>query len=257
MQAIVDRLKLMRHHDSTKQNYYTVWKLFSKFLLRLDHKPKSWHDRLTLFIGHLVNEGKQSSTVHSYISAIKNVLRDDGFKIQEDGFLILALTRASKLKNDRVRMRLLIGKDLLGIILKNVYESFMESNQPYLSILYHTLFSTAYFGLFRVGELTSGTHPVLAKDVQIASNKRKLIFILRSSKTHNKGSHPQLVKISSTNFKSNREQKTKFRKHELPCLYQLLRDYARARGPYKSDSEAFFVFRDNSPVSPQHMRSCL
>ena len=49
------------------------------------------------------------------------------------------------------------------------------------------LFATAYYGLFRVGEITDSQHAVKACDVHIGVNKRKLLFILRTSKTHTEG----------------------------------------------------------------------
>ena len=73
----------MQPEDSTRKNYYVVWKLFNKFLMRLDVKPTDWEDRLILFVGHLVNEKRQSAMVRSYVSAIKTVLKDDGYKISE------------------------------------------------------------------------------------------------------------------------------------------------------------------------------
>ena len=72
---------------------------------------------------------------------------------------------------------------------------FEDKGQIYLKILYKTLFSTAYYGLFRVGELTSGSHPVLVGDVHVSENKNKFLFLLRTSKTHWKDVKPQRVKI--------------------------------------------------------------
>ena len=63
-----------------------------------------------------------------------------------------------------------------------------------------------YYGLFRIGELTQGDHPVLARDVHIAKNKKKIFFVLRSTKTLYKNMKLQLIKISSTKKK---EPKTK------------------------------------------------
>ena len=83
------------------------------------------------------------------------------------------------------------------MILKQVKSDFHEVGQVYLATLYQALFSTAYFGLFRVGELTTRTHPVLARNVHIGSNKRKMLLLLQTSKTHGKGNKPQLIKISS------------------------------------------------------------
>ena len=102
MQDIVEKLKLNRHRSSTKRNYYAIWKIFSNFYLRLDVKLTEWQDRLTLFVGYLIDNKKQSQTIRSYVSTIKSVLKDDRIKISDDQYLISSLTRACKLKNDQV-----------------------------------------------------------------------------------------------------------------------------------------------------------
>ena len=117
---------------------------------------------------------------------------------------------------------------MLEILLSKISEVYLETNQPYLALLYRTLFITAYFGLFRISELTdsSSSHAVKAADVQIGFNKKKFMFILRSSKTHGEDSKPQIVKISSTvrtGGKINKPGKSRF-----TCPYLLLRDYSRA-----------------------------
>ena len=48
----------------------------------------------------------------------------------------------------------------------------------------------AYYGLMRVGELTTGDHPVLAKDISVGTNRDKILIYLRTSKMHGKGVHP-------------------------------------------------------------------
>ena len=136
--------------------------------------------------------------VKSYVSAIKAVLQDSGIKLQYDEYLMNSLTCACRLVNDQIRTRLLITHGLLNVIIKRTHDWYTSKNQPYLHTLYKTLFSTAYFGLFRIGELTSGEHPVLARDVHMGFNKRKVLFILRTSKTHWKNTKPQTIKISST-----------------------------------------------------------
>ena len=91
-------------------------------------------------------------------------------------------------------MHLPIHKCFLQNILNQTEEFFLSQGQNYLCILYSALFSTAYFGLLRVGEITSGSHPVKVIDVQVADNKPKMLFILHTSKTHGKGSKPQMIK---------------------------------------------------------------
>ena len=118
-------------------------------------------------------------------------------KLSENKFLIASLTRACKIQNDCISTRLPIKKDLLHLILKQIHQHFNQINQPYLATAYLVLFSTTYYGLFRIGEVTKGSHTIKAKDVHIAINKKKLLFLLWTSKTHNRSSKPQLIKISS------------------------------------------------------------
>ena len=248
--VIIDKLKMQRHRDSTKAQYYTVWKLFNTFLMKLDVKPFVWEDRLNLFVGHLINEYKQSSTVKSYISAIKSTLMENDIEICENKFLLNSLTRACRIHHDRVQTRLPIRKDLLLIIIKRLQDLFQ--NQPFLETLYKAMISTTYFGLFRIGELTQSPHVVLTNNVHIGKNKNKILFILRSSKTHNKGDKSQLIKISSCQL-----NKRKISESDSPiCPFKLIKDYIEircSRTKAKSTSQ-FFTFADNTPVKPHQLR---
>ena len=87
LQIAIDKFSRDQNWDSTKRNYFTIWRLFNKFCVRLDEKPLNWEDRIILFTGHLVESGKKSSTVKSYISAIRAVLRDINISISEDKYI--------------------------------------------------------------------------------------------------------------------------------------------------------------------------
>ena len=130
-------------------------------------------------------------------------------------------------------------------------------NQPFLGKLFLALFSTAYFGLFRVGELTAGSHPVLATDVHIAQNKKKVLFILRTSKTHTMGNRPQQIKIASKDRHKYCRSGVSVDEQGFLCPYNILRNYLRVRGPARHLHEPFFVFSDHSPVMPVQFRVCL
>ena len=196
----------------------------------------------------------------SYISAIRAVLFNVGVKLDMDEFLLVSLTKACRLKNDRVRTRLPIQKGLLTLILKQVKLKYEKAGQPYLSLLFQTMLSTAYFGLLRVSEVISssmGSHPVLARDVHIGRNKNKMLFLLRTSKTHNQGSHLQMIKITS----SSQTRKTKLKKWKgelvMPCPFQLLKNFAEQCGPCQNLNDPFFIFHNGSAVSPWRIRNCL
>ena len=105
LERIVDRLKCEQYRSSTRKNYYSVWKNFNSFFLRLDNKPTSWEHRVLLFLGYLVNEKKKSSTIKSYVSAIRAVLAEVGHHLKEDKYTLHALTRACCLTNDKMLLR--------------------------------------------------------------------------------------------------------------------------------------------------------
>ena len=218
-----------------------VWKKFNNFYVSLDRRPRKWEDRIVLFTAQLIRENKQSSTVKSYISAIKGVLGDLNIAINENSYLLRSLIRACKLTNDTYRLRLPIQRDVLNLILKTTRKHFMDQGQVYLCKLYLALFSTAYFGLFRVGEITFSEHVVKVCDVQVATNKRKMMFILRSSKTQGLDKKPQIIKISSENICGTR-QSNKETDNKQFCPYQLLNNYSKCRRRFKSASEPFSVF---------------
>ena len=254
-------MKTQRVRNSTKRNYYSVWKSFNQFFIKLDHKTNNWEDRLILFIAYLIEEKNfRSQSVHSYVLTIRGVLSEDSVSLNEDKLLLSALTNACKRKNDRVRMRLPLKKDMLGMIIRCTRDYFMQNSQPYLAKLYGALFSTAYFGMFRISELTSGEHPVKVTDVKLADNKRKLKFILRTSKMHGLKKYPQLIKISSTQVDESLIANTSKGGRSVGltfCPYKILRDYTLVRPLYKTPNEPFFVFSDWTPVKPHHMRKIL
>ena len=232
-----------------------MWKLFNEFFIRLDRKPNNWEDRIILFAGYLVDNDKKASTVKSYISAIKAVLMADDVEVNVNRYLITSLTKACTYHNNHVYTRLPIRKNLLQLMIKKLPDVF-DGTQEYLVIMYRTLFITAYYGLFRIGELTLGDHVLKARDVKISDNKRKVKFILRTSKTHWTDSKPQIIKIESEEIEQTNNQKNKNKKSGF-CPFEELQRYIRVRRRIKDNKEQFFIFQDRSPVKPDHFRTIL
>ena len=204
----------------------------------------------------MVQNNRKSSTIKSYISAIRAVLQEIKIELKEDRFLLTSLTKACQLRNDVIRIRLPIQKGMLAMILKQVIIHY--SDQPYLRDLYRAMFSMAYFGLFRVGEITATAagHQVMARDVHIGLNKDKIMFVLRSSKTHGRTHHPQMIKISSARLGRN-HIKHKNTELTLPCSFQLLCQYLIRHGSFRLETEPFFIFADKLPVRAENFRTCL
>ena len=105
----------------------------------LDVLPSRWEQRVTLFAAYLIDKGLQSSTIKSYVLAIKYVLIDDNYKWEDEQVLLNTLTRACRRTNDRVYIRRPIKKPLLELILFEVGRYWRD--QPYLIVLYRAMFA--------------------------------------------------------------------------------------------------------------------
>ena len=188
-----------------------------------------------LYAGYLVEDKKKSSTIKSYISAIRSVLTEDGVILNENSFLLTSLTKACKLINDRVRTRLPIQKGMLKVIITHTDRIF--ATQPYLAALYKAMFMAAYYGMLRVGELSSSQHVILAKNVHIGENKKKLLFILQTSKTHWKDVKPQMVKITST------KKENSYKDSDNPAFYpfRIIKQYIKIRPPAEDTNEQLYA----------------
>ena len=115
-----------------------------------------------------------------------------------------------------------------------------------------------YFGLFRIGELTWSDHCLKARDVQIGTNKKKLMFILRTSKTHDQDSKPQTIKINSVDYDAvGNQQEFSVENDRDFCPFKIVRTFLQVRKSRRDDAEPFFVFADRSPVMPHHLRDTL
>ena len=174
-----------------------------------------------LFVTHLIDKGMQSSTVRSYVSAIKKILIEDGYQWNNTKILLSSLTRACRLVNDHVKTRLGINVGLLEVLLFEIQRFFRKNNknQPYLVLLYQTIFALGYYGLMRVGKLTFSKHIKKATYVHLATNKQQILIVLYSSKTHSKANRPQKIKITADVRNIEQRQKRNF------CPFTLMSRY--------------------------------
>ena len=179
MELILEKLKSKSTRDSTARNYLGIWRGFNKFLFKLDSKPKGWENKITLYMAHLVDQGAQSSTIKSYMSALKKVLILDGFELNKSLLMASTIARACRIMKDKVKTHLPIQSRLLDLILFELGRIFRD--QYYLEILYKTIIITGYYGLFRIGELMKSPHTIKAKNVHVGINKNKILIMLYTS----------------------------------------------------------------------------
>lgn len=234
--------------NSTKRAYRTAYLSFTQFNLSLNNMPSRLDDQLAVFVAYRVELGDQSSTIKTYLSGIKYMLNQDGIEINTRTARLRALIKACKYKNDRVIQRMAISESLLVKLIKELDSMF--SSQPYLNKLYRCMLVLGFYGMLRVGEMSSGEHPILARDVHYNPRLKKIQVILRTSKTHGLGDQPQYVKFSSGDARV-------FLYNQKFCPYTVVREFMITRGPKLSDSDPFFVFTDNTPVKPHQMQAVL
>ena len=246
MDEILETLKLNTTRSSTAATYYRVWKSFNQFVVKLDKVPNNWEQRLSLYLSYLVDSGTQSSSLKSYISAIKKTLLLVNHNLNFDMVLFNSLSKACKIRNDVVKIRRPIRTGLLDQLLFEMEHHFRH--QYYLETLYKSIFILTYYGMLRIGEVTQLKHVLKAKNINNGTNKNKIMLILYSSKIHNVNVLPQKIKVSQTTGKEGKQ---------FFCPFLTIRKFLHLRGPYVHDDEQFFIFQDRSPVKPIHVHNLL
>ena len=83
---------MKKNQATTNKNYLAVWRHFNRFIVRLDKPRGNWEQHTILFCTHLIENGLKSTTVRSYISAIKSMLQDDNYDWNENQVLLTMLT---------------------------------------------------------------------------------------------------------------------------------------------------------------------
>ena len=244
---MLEGMKNRSNKKTTMNSYMKTWRKFNEFIIRLDVIPATWEERVVLYCVYLIDRGIKSSTIKSYISGIKCILRCDDYEWNDDTALLTTLTKSCRLENDRVKTRLPIRQCLLNVFLFELQRQL--DNQRYLLVAYRCIFTLAYYGLMRISELV-GIHAIKANHVHAGENKDKLLIVLYSSKTHGKESRPQQIKINAVS-----ERPDKIRYKDCFCPVDALNDYSEIRPQYVNDSENFFILQDYSSITPNMTRN--
>ena len=189
--------------ENTKAVYQNALKYFSDF--RSNYSlPHSWPvpvAHAASFISFCFNQGYSPATVTTYMSSISYIHKIRDFTDPTQSFLIKKILEGFKRLKSTKDIRAPITKELLtkvvGVLPVVCYNEYESS-------LFKSLFTLAYFGLFRVGELVCTDHcqagyPIRFDDITFSDNK--LTVRVRISKT-NKTGKPVFLHISSVGDKS-------------------------------------------------------
>lgn len=78
------------------------------------------------------------------------------------------------------------------MILDKAENYFLDKGQEYLAKLYRAMIVTAYYGLFRIGEIAESRHVIKYMDVHATQGKDQVLFVLMTSKNHGLSNRSQV-----------------------------------------------------------------
>lgn len=174
---------------NTSDSYKSAINVFDRFRSVHGH-DLNWPPQIDVildFISYLSVQGYAPSTAKSYIFGISFQCKLLNVNDVSQNFVVKKMLLGMERLDKRVDSRLPITPDLLEKIVKILPA---VSSSQYETILFSALFSIAYFGFFRIGELVvnkslAHSHTILIDDIVI-QDKRVLIN-LKFSKTDQLG----------------------------------------------------------------------
>jgi hypothetical protein len=176
-------------HNSVKA-YNTGLNTFNKFRQQYQ-LSESWPpplDHIIQFLAYMSLRGLSSKTARLYLSAISFRCKIANSQDTTKHFLVAKITEGFKRTSTLRRARYPITYDILqGILTKTS----VVCRDSFEAQLFSTAFSLAFFGFFRVGELTvdkQGSHfthkAIGIQDITFTEGNRAVSIFLRFSKTH-------------------------------------------------------------------------
>ncbi len=182
LETTIEWLKTKALALGTFKKYAHIWRNFIEFANKLKPLPKTWEDKITLYVVHLVEIGRAPSTIRGILSALKFQLHLDGYPLNLNDFLLSVMIKASHrmyLKKGQYTLRLLLSENILVKVLQAV--QLLCKDQILLRAL-RAIFSLAYYGLFRIGELVESEHTVLSHNINVNQRSGSCRIILLTAK---------------------------------------------------------------------------
>lgn len=187
---------------------------------------------LAYFVSFCFQQGSSPSSVTTYVSALSFVHKLKNLQDPADSFVIRKLLEGFKRLRARKDLRAPITEDVLIKIFHAL--PYVCFNQ-YELFLFQAVFSLAYFGLFRVGELVftghrQSGHPVRYNDIKVISECLKVRIGI--SKTNQYGK-PVCLNIPAI-------------QNEFICPVNTMQRYLSARGFFPGN---LFCHSNSSPLT--------
>ena len=190
IQRHVQQLASVALASNTHKAYSRGWELFQVFLQCYNISMHNLQEQHMLeFISFLSLSNFAASTIQLYLLGVKHHLKLRGINNYEANFLLCMVVKGVSATGNKSDIRLPISLKLLhemwGAILFIVDSKFDV-------IMYRSLLSFTFHGLFKPGEVTYSPHVIKAENVYFVEDQ--LQVHLKSSKSH-RGPGSQVVTI--------------------------------------------------------------
>ena len=177
--------------DSTKTSYNTALRSFDRFRAIYSF-PVNWPPtmlQVTDFIAYLSFQGYASNTISTYVSGISYKCKSSNLFDPTQNFVVRKMLTGLNRLDKRCDPRMPIT---LPILTKIVLALPTICSSTYETKLFSALFTTAFFGFFRVGELVQNSfmiqgHALLFENVKYLPEINSVEIKLFSSKTDQTG----------------------------------------------------------------------
>jgi hypothetical protein len=221
--------------DNTKRLYDTAVKSFQTFrktqLLNQIWPPPP--EQLVDFVAYLSFTNLSPNTVKSYIAGISYFNKIHGFTDTTQSFILKKVLLGFSRSNMHHDARKPITLDILSAMIQTL-PTICKSH--YESSLFSTIFTTAFFGFFRMGELVQDSrlsigHAIQTQNVAYLPHNNTVQIILQHSKTDQQGKGVAVQLTPS---------------HKPICPVSAIRLYAQLRPNTRG---SFFCHQSGSPVT--------
>lgn len=208
-----------------------------KYMIDRDWPANEQH--IVLFIAYSFEIGRAASTIATYIAAINYFHKLHGWFDFQKSFIIQKMLegfrRGRPSKDNRAPLTKNILREVCSVLTEVCYTQYEAS-------LFHTIFTLAYFGLFRVGELVSSnstSNPTLLTD-DCKINLKSISITLKTHKTSQKTT-PLTLKLPAEAEKTI-------------CPVLAMREYCKTRALSKGP---LFCHNNGRAVTRQQVASVL
>ena len=215
--------------------YKRAWNLFQlciqetkEISIEFDHFPLSSQE-IMYFISYLDLTGYAATSITSYTSALGFLHKAMGLKDPTQNFIVQKMLSGINKVNGRLDSRL----PITIMILHRLVESLPKTiDVLYHRILLRAMFLMAFFGLFRIGELTIQTDGSISLFLECINLVNNQIVLMISNFKHNADRRPVKILINSQTISSL-------------CPVRALSEYLKIRGLKKGP---LFCFSDGKPI---------